>query len=92
MLTKYECWETDSGYMFGDAAGVASAHADPALQLLQKLFEFEAATYEEAASIYNLRMGHGPCIPMGEAEPCPQCSAWFYPRGSGQCWRCGPVC
>jgi hypothetical protein len=56
------------------------------------LWEIEAATLEEARAIYHLRMGFEPYVPMGEWEPCPKCGAVFYPEGSGQCWRCGPIC
>ena len=56
------------------------------------LWEIEADTWEEAMSIHNLRMGFSPYKHVGEGQPCPQCSAVFYPQGSSQCWRCGPIC
>lgn len=56
------------------------------------LWEIEADTQEEAMSIYHLRMGFEPYQPMGYWEPCPKCGAVYYPEGSGECWRCGPIC
>ena len=92
MLTRYEAWETEDGAAFFNSAQIEAMRANPAMRLTKKLFEIEAATSEEASSIYNLRMGFGPYKPMGEPKPCPKCAAWFYPSGSGECWRCGPIC
>src|SRR5689334_30513 len=52
------------------------------------LYSFEAATHEEAQAIHSLRMGWGPYRPEGEPKPCPTCGAFYYPEGSGECWRC----
>ena len=54
----------------------------------ERLWTIDAATYEEAMAIYNLRCGHEPYLPSGQASPCPRCGALIYARGSGQCWRC----
>jgi hypothetical protein len=61
---------------------------DEDAQEIQTLYEFEAATWEEAMAIHHLRMGWGPYNPRCNAEECPQCKAVYYPEGSGQCWRC----
>ena len=53
------------------------------------IFAIQAATWEEAMSIYNLRLGHDPYRPIGEPANCPKCDAIYYPEGSGECWRCG---
>jgi hypothetical protein len=53
----------------------------------QPLYDFEAATWEEAMSIHNLRQGFGPYMPAGEPEDCPVCGVPYYPDGSGVCWR-----
>jgi hypothetical protein len=58
------------------------------LDTTEFLFVVEAATHEEAAAIYNLRMGFGPYTPMGEPANCPHCDSWYYPQGSGECWQC----
>jgi hypothetical protein len=55
------------------------------------IYRIEAHTWEEANAIHSLRQGFGPYVPMGKPARCPRCSAWFYPKGSGQCWRCGKV-
>jgi hypothetical protein len=87
---RYEAWETEDGTTFFRSAQLALLKQNPAIHLKKKLFEFNAATAEEAASINSLRMGRGPYIPVGDPRPCPKCGAWFYPEGSGECWRCGP--
>ena len=51
------------------------------------LYEFEAATWEEACAIYHLRQGFEPYKPDGEPAECPVCKAMYYPEGSGVCWR-----
>ena len=52
------------------------------------LYTFVAATHEEAQSIHYLRMGWEPYKPNGAPAECPKCRAWYYPQGSGDCWRC----
>lgn len=56
------------------------------------LWSIQAGTPEEAAAIYHLRMGFEPFVPVRPPAPCPGCSAWFHPDGSGVCWRCGRIC
>jgi hypothetical protein len=92
--TDYECWfdPEDSGLAllrFQDVQrnrdqGQLSNHAT-----LQ--YAFAAHTGEEAMAVHNLRQGWAPYVPMGEAAPCPQCGANFYPEGYGDCWRCGHI-
>jgi hypothetical protein len=92
MLRKYEAWECKDGFAFFSSDQLPAHKQNPAMRLVKKLFDVEAHTAEEAHSIYNLRMGWGPYKPMGEPEHCPKCSEWFYPKGSGDCWRCGNIC
>ena len=95
MLTKYRGYKSESE----SCIMVIKAGREDALRQ-QKMFaednfllwEIDAHTYEEMMSIHNLRCGFGPYIPMGEPENCPKCSAYFYPQGSGDCWRCGKIC
>ena len=91
MLRKYEAWETEDGACFFSSDQLSAHEKNPAMKLVKKLFEVEAHTGEEASAIYHLRMGWEPYKPMGEAEPCPKCGAWFYPQGSGDCFRCGHI-
>ena len=56
------------------------------------LWRVELGSFEEVTAIRNLRNGWGPFEPEGDAEPCPKCGALFYPKGSGQCWRCDYRC
>ena len=54
--------------------------------------EVIADTPEEASAVHHIKMGWAPYKPMGEAAPCPQCGACFYPESSGVCPNCGPIC
>jgi hypothetical protein len=92
MKKRYEAWECEDGTAFFPVEHSDEDKNSGAMKLVRKLFEIEADTGEEASSIYNLRMGFGPYKPMGEPERCPKCGAWFYPKGSGTCWRCGDIC
>jgi hypothetical protein len=93
MKTRYRCFQESSGTSLLPASAEAETRDKGLLQPdAELLWEIEADTWEEAMAIRNLRMGFGPYVPVGEAQPCPKCSAAFYPEGSGQCWRCGPVC
>ena len=65
----------------------ADGRVDPDCTVL--LFRIEAQTWDEARAIYNLRLGLEPYEPTGDAEPCPKCGALFYPKGRGECWKCG---
>ena len=95
MLTKYRAYKSESE----SCIMVTVAGKEDELRQ-QKMFaednvllwEIDAHTYEEMMAIHNLRCGFGPYNPMGEPENCPQCSAYFYPQGSGDCWRCGKIC
>jgi hypothetical protein len=53
---------------------------------------FVAYSYEEAMSIYHLRMGYEPYKPNGEAVLCPNnCGSYYYPLGSSECPNCGII-
>jgi hypothetical protein len=57
------------------------------------LHRIEVDTYEEVKAVHHIKMGWEPYIPEGDAEPCPRgCGSCFYPRGSGECPNCGPIC
>jgi hypothetical protein len=53
------------------------------------LWEFDAATYEEAMSVHFVRLGRAPYHPSGDPAACPACGVIYYPLGSGECWKCG---
>lgn len=60
-MAKYEAWETqDPGCTLFESSRFEEVKSHPASLLTNKLYEFEAATQEEAHSIHNLRMGWGP--------------------------------
>lgn len=53
---------------------------------------FLAETHEEASSIFHLRNGMEPYIPMGKPQLCPNnCGFYYYPEGSGTCPKCGDI-
>ncbi len=54
----------------------------------EMIFSIQAATWEEAMAIYNLRLGFDPYRPNGSSGNCPKCNAICYPEGSGECWKC----
>ena len=87
MAVTYQAWETEDGNLFCREDHLAEIKRIGADVLLRLLFEVSAETFEEAMSIYHLRMGFEPYIPAGEPAQCPVCGAWYYPKGSGQCWR-----
>ena len=54
------------------------------------LYEFAAATGEEASTIHYERQGWEPYKPIGESALCPnKCGSYYYPLGSGDCPVCG---
>ena len=89
----YEAWECeDKSISFGTEESIKEQHQFEGSKPIKKLYEFKAATPEEACSIHFLRMGHPPYKPMGDSELCPQCqSTHYYPEGSGVCPYCGKI-
>ena len=91
-MTTYETWynRKENSTTCATSEEIARQRAKgligPDAELLYRL---EAATFEEALAILNLRMGYEPYQPRGRPAPCPRCGANYYPEGSGQCWRCG---
>jgi hypothetical protein len=95
MITKYRAYKSESESCIWvlvagqeEELGAQNIHAADAVLL----WEIDANTYEEMMAIHSLRCGFGPYNPMGEPENCPKCAAYFYPLGSGDCWRCGKIC
>ena len=91
MRAIWQSWATADGtdVTFTTADRVDDLKASGAIPIDAELqYEFEAATAEEASAIHSLRQGFGPYTPAGDCEPCPKCAAWYYPEGSGECWRC----
>jgi hypothetical protein len=92
--TRYESWfdPADSGLCLLRQQDVAQARALGQLSdQARLLYRFIAHTGEEAMAIHTLRQGWAPYLPMGEAAPCPTCSANYYSQGYGDCWRCGHI-
>ena len=95
---KYQVWSSPDKTEFTfSAADQMNVQKDKENGLMDKdaylLHEIEASTYEEAMSIYYLRVGFEPYKPNGSPELCPRCrGSYFYPKGSGQCPYCGDIC
>jgi hypothetical protein len=92
--TEYECWfdPEDNGLSLLRFQDVQQNLYNGQLSdqaVLQ--YAFIAYSGEEAMAIHALRQGWAPYLPMGEAAPCPNCKANYYPLGYGDCWRCGHI-
>lgn len=85
----FTVWQSKDRMQISLVGGEEPPPQDDCVELLWRI---EAATSEEASAIHHLRLGWEPYKPIGEAAPCPKCGAMFYPEGSGECWRCGPIC
>jgi hypothetical protein len=93
-MTIYTVWSSKDGGEITMVAGedrpkFAGGSLQPNCVVL--LWRIEAATFEEASAIHHLRMGWDPYKPMGKPQACPKCGVAYYPKGSGECWRCGKV-
>lgn len=89
-MTRYQAFEQSDGPLLVTEDNARTLRElDILLPTDILLYEFDAATPEEASAIHNLRQGFEPYKPMWEAARCPDCNAWYYPEGSGICWRCG---
>ncbi len=86
-IRRYQAWRDPDGihYWRADAGPRPPNMRSPA----ELLWEFDAATDEEAMCIHFLRLGWHPYRPNGDVSQCPTCGAMYYPEGSGQCWKCG---
>ena len=91
---KYEVWEDSTSITMTNTKEIEELKEKGLVEKDAKLIHmFEAATGEEASSIYNLRMGFEPYKPLGNPVLCPNsCGAYYYPKGSGQCPYCGDIC
>jgi hypothetical protein len=87
--TTYEIWRDDLGTSLvraSERSKFAGMGKEPVL-----LLTFEACTGEEARSKYHEFFGLEPYVPEGSAAPCPNCGSPYYPDGSGECAKCGPI-
>ena len=82
----FEAWQDSKGVTLSTPLNIADHRARGQLggdAIL--LYRIEAATFEEASAIHNLRMGWGPYRPMDDKpHACGKCGAWRYI----DCWRC----
>jgi hypothetical protein len=91
LVIKYEVWSSDNNCQL--SCGRADIVKTGIFKKDAKLIHtFYAATYEEAMSIYHLRLGFEPYKPSGKPKLCPNdCGSFYYPDGSSQCPYCGEV-
>jgi hypothetical protein len=67
-------------------------HRGPMPSDARLLYEFTAATGEEASTIHHERQGWESYRPIGKPKICPEgCGSYYYPKGSGDCPVCGPL-
>ncbi len=94
-LETYEVWEDvgDCSHLMTTAVNAVKDKKLGILSSKAKLIDIvQAATWEEAMSIWNLRRGFEPYYPFGESAECPNiCGQWYWPEGSGYCPRCGDM-
>ncbi len=93
---KWRTWQA-----FGSDGCVTLTTKDQAIQWkvtgqlaedARLLYEFDAATGEEASTIHHERQGWEPYRPIGEPALCPnRCGSYYYPHGSGDCPVCGHI-
>ncbi len=89
----WQAYESDGSITLTtkDLAGVLS-HDGLLAADSRLLYEFDAATGEEASTIHYERMGWQHYKPLGEPSPCPNlCGSYYYPLGSGDCHVCGHI-
>lgn len=94
MKQTYEIWQSSDGCeaTLTTVEGIEQLRSKGSLEKFKLVCRFEAATYEEARAILNLRMGYGPYDPGSNPSPCPKgCGMMYYPEGSGECPICGKV-
>ena len=99
MRKVYEAWAQESAgtwvsITFATADGIQDHRVRGLLASDAKLmYRIEADTLEEAQAVHHIKMGWAPYKPSGKPAPCPNsCGAIFYPKGSGECPKCGKIC
>lgn len=89
-LREYQVWAGDDSLTLATTENANRLREKGLLEgEAELLYQFHAATAEEASAIHHLRMGWAPYKPEGEAAPCRHCNATIYPESFGDCWRCG---
>ena len=94
MNKTYEAWAEQGSVTLASVENIADLRARGILGADARfLYRIEAGTFEEAMSVYSLRLGYGPYKPAGKPQLCPKdCGLYFYPEGSGECANCGKIC
>jgi len=83
----FECWEMVDGSVILGTVESNRRNAPPN-ERCRLVHSVDLPTLEEAQAVHHLRMGWEPFKPMGKAEPCPTCGAFYYPEHTGKCYRC----
>lgn len=91
---KFEAWEDEEGVSFAKKESLQWQQENGLLgKNVKVLHTVEADTHEEAMAVHHIKMGWEPYKPEGEPQLCPNgCGSYYYPRGSGECPKCGKIC
>lgn len=88
-MAIYEAWVDATGITLAPKPAIGGLITDGIISAPARcIYSFEAATAEEASAIHHIRQGWEPYSPSGEAEQCVVCESYYYPKGSGECWKC----
>ena len=92
-MIRFEAWQDENGTTLSDVAGINQLKEKGLIESDAVLLHvIMADTSEEASAVHHIKMGWEPYKPEGEPELCPnRCGSYFYPKGSGECPKCGQV-
>ena len=94
MKSEYEAWSDGEQVSFASPDAIRKEIESGVLGQEARLLHLVVAdTWEEAMAVHHIKVGWEPYKPEGPAEPCPKgCGSYYYPKGSGQCPKCGVTC
>lgn len=91
--TTFEAWEDEISVTLSTPENIERKKSLDLFEgQLNFLHTIIADTYEEAMAVHHIKMGWDPYMPQGESSNCPKCNSIYYPKGSGECPKCGKIC
>jgi hypothetical protein len=88
-VRRHQAWRDPIGGSITYCEAKGASRPPGLSEAAELLWEFDAASVEEAMSVHFVRLGRAPYYPAGDPAACPACGAIYYPHGSGECWKCG---